>query len=107
MSDFDLGELARTIAARAGAEPDTSYTASLLARGRDHCARKFGEEAVEAVVAATKGDGTELTAEAADVLFHLLVLLQASNVPLEAVMAELAARRGRSGHEEKATRGSR
>jgi len=106
LSDFDLAALARIVEARANASPESSYTASLLARGRAHTARKFGEEAVEAVVAAVDGDPRELTAEAADVLFHLLVMLQAAGVTLDDVMAELERRQGTSGHEEKASRGS-
>jgi phosphoribosyl-ATP pyrophosphohydrolase len=101
---FSLSDLDDRIAERAGASPDESYTARLLHDGIDRCARKFGEEAVETIVAAVSGDGDGLTGEAADVLYHLLVLLRSADVPLEAVMAELARRTGQSGLEEKASR---
>jgi phosphoribosyl-ATP pyrophosphohydrolase len=99
-----LDDLATLIAARAAADPDTSWTAKLLAKGPEKCAEKFGEEAVEAIIEAVKGDRDALTAEAADVLFHLLVMLQSRNVPLSDVMAELARRQGTSGIAEKAAR---
>lgn len=99
-----LEDLARTIAARAAADPSQSWTARLLASGPEKCAVKFGEEAVEAIVEAIKGDRARLTAEAADVLFHLLVMLQSRDVALADVMAELARRQGTSGLEEKASR---
>ena len=99
-----LHDLAATIEARKTAEPDTSWTAKLLAKGPEKCAEKFGEEAVEAIIEAVRGDRARLTAEAADVLYHLLVMLAARDVPLEDVLAELARRQGRSGLEEKATR---
>jgi phosphoribosyl-ATP pyrophosphohydrolase len=101
---FSLDQLNARIAERAGARPEDSYTAKLLADGLERCARKFGEEAVEAVVAAMSADRAGLTAEAADVLYHLLVLLRASGVPLEDVMAELERRTAQSGHAEKASR---
>ena len=99
-----LAELAATIAARRGAAPETSYTAKLLSQGVDKCAKKLGEEAVEAALAAVSGDAAHLTSEAADVLYHLLVVLEASDVDLDAVMAELAGRMGTSGLAEKASR---
>ncbi len=99
-----LERLAATIAARQGADPETSWTARLLAQGPEACARKFGEEAVEAVIEAVKGDPARLTAEAADVLYHLLVMLAARGVTLAGVEAELTRREGRSGIEEKAAR---
>ncbi len=99
-----LDDLARTIAARAASDPETSWTAKLLSSGPEACAVKFGEEAVEAIVEAIKGDRARLTAEAADVLFHLLVMLQSRDVALADVMAELARRQGTSGLEEKASR---
>lgn len=99
-----LTRLAETIAARAGADPESSYTASLLARGPAKAAEKFGEEAVEAIIEAVRGDREKLTAEAADVLYHLLVMLQAAGVSLSEVEAELARREGTSGHAEKAAR---
>lgn len=100
-----LTRLAATIAARKGADPDSSWTAKLLAKGPDKCAEKFGEEAVEAIIEAVKGDRARLTAEAADVLYHLLVMLAARDVTLAEVMAELERREGVSGIAEKASRG--
>jgi len=99
-----LSELAATIHARNGADAEASYTASLLAKGPVKAAEKFGEEAIEAIIEATRGDRAALTAEAADVLFHLLVMLEASGVSLSEVEAELARRQGQSGHAEKAAR---
>ena len=99
-----LNRLEATIAARKGASADTSYTASLLAGGAQKCAKKFGEEAVEAALAAVSGDRKHLTAEAADVLYHLLVMLAQVGVSLDDVAAALSAREGTSGHEEKASR---
>ncbi|HCQ65649.1 MAG TPA: phosphoribosyl-ATP diphosphatase, partial [Rhodobacteraceae bacterium] len=90
---------------RRGGDPDASWTAKLLAKGPEKCAEKFGEEAVEAVIEAVKGDRTRLTAEAADVLYHLLVMLAARDVALEDVLAELDRRAGTSGIAEKAARG--
>ena len=101
-----LDRLAATIAARRGADPGASWTARLLAAGPETCARKFGEEAVEAVVEAVRGDRAALTAEAADVLYHLLVMLAARDVTLEQVLAELSRREGTSGVAEKAARGT-
>jgi phosphoribosyl-ATP pyrophosphohydrolase len=100
-----LARLAATIAARKGADPETSWTAKLLARGPEKCAEKFGEEAVEAIIEAVKGDRERLTSEAADVLYHLLVMLAARDVTLDEVLAELDRREGRSGLAEKASRG--
>ncbi|MDE3080789.1 MAG: phosphoribosyl-ATP diphosphatase [Paracoccaceae bacterium] len=100
-----LDRLAGTIAARKGADPDTSWTAKLLSRGPEKCAEKFGEEAVEAIIEAVKGDRDRLTAEAADVLYHLLVMLAARDVTLADVLAELERREGTSGIAEKAARG--
>lgn len=100
-----LHRLAATIAARKGADPDTSWTAKLLAKGPEKCAEKFGEEAVEAIIEAVKGDRDRLTSEAADVLFHLLVMLAARDVSLADVLAELDRRQGMSGIAEKASRG--
>jgi phosphoribosyl-ATP pyrophosphohydrolase len=101
-----LERLAATIEARRGADPSASWTAKLVAAGPEKAAAKFGEEAVEAIVEAVRGDRARLTAEAADVLFHLLVMLAARDVPLADVLAELDARAGRSGIEEKAARGA-
>lgn len=100
-----IQRLAATIAARRSAPADSSWTASLLAKGPEKCAEKFGEEAVEAIIEAVKGDRERLTAEAADVLFHLLVMLAAREVTLSDVEAELTRREGRSGLAEKASRG--
>jgi phosphoribosyl-ATP pyrophosphohydrolase len=104
MSDDTLHRLAATIAARKGADPDTSWTAKLLAKGPEKCAEKFGEEAIEAIVEAVRGDREKLTAEAADVLYHLLVMLTARDVALADVLAELDRREGQSGLAEKASR---
>ncbi len=104
MSDA-LTRLAATIAARKGADPETSWTAKLLAKGPEKAAEKFGEEAIEAIIEAVKGDHDRLVSEAADVLYHLLVMLTARDVTLEEVLAELARREGISGIAEKAARG--
>lgn len=103
---FSLEDLDRRIGERAKASPEESYTARLLADGVDRCARKFGEEAVEAVIAAATRDGAGLAAEAADVLYHLLVLLKAGDVALGDVMAQLERRTNQSGLAEKASRKS-
>lgn len=105
MSQFTLHDLARTIRARAGAEADSSYTRSLLEQGVARCAKKLGEEAAETIIAAMQGDRTALRSEAADLVYHLLVLLEAADVSLDEVIDELAGRAGRSGHAEKAARG--
>ena len=99
-----LDKLFATIAARKGADPSQSYTAKLLAAGVEKCAKKFGEEATEAVIAAIQKDKTELAKESADVLYHLLVLWAASGITPEDVYAVLKAREGQSGLEEKASR---
>jgi phosphoribosyl-ATP pyrophosphohydrolase len=99
-----LHRLAATIAARKGADAGSSYTASLFAKGLPKIAQKLGEEAVETVIAALQGDPKAVTGEAADLLFHLLVLLEASGVPLADVLAELDRREGVSGLDEKASR---
>ena len=99
-----LERLFATIEARKGADPDTSWTAKLLAKGPEKCAEKFGEEAVEAIIEAVKGDRAKLTSEAADVLYHLLVMLAARDVTLADVLAELERREGTSGIAEKAAR---
>jgi len=100
-----LHDLAATVAARKDADPDSSWTAKLLAKGPEKCAEKFGEEAIEAIIEAVKGDRARLTSEAADVLYHLLVMLTARGVTLDEVEAELARREGTSGIAEKASRG--
>ena len=101
---FSLDQLNARIEERSGASPDESYTARLLRDGPDRCARKFGEEAVELIVSAVSRDKEGLTGEAADVLYHLLVLLKSSDVTLDKVMAELERRTAQSGLEEKASR---
>ena len=100
-----LGQLADEIAKRRNGSPDQSYTAKLLSQGIEKCAKKFGEESVELALAAMKQDKAHMTSEAADVLYHLLVLLAASNISLSDVMAELERRQGVSGLAEKASRG--
>jgi len=99
-----LHDLESVIAARKGADPDSSWTAKLLAKGPDKCAEKFGEESIEAVIAAVRNDRENLTYEAADVLYHLLVMLAARDIALDDVLAELARRQGQSGLAEKAAR---
>jgi len=101
---FTLDELARTIDQRAGGSAEASYTRSLLEKGAAHCARKFGEEAVELAIAAAALDEGSVRAEAADVLYHLLVVLRARDVALSSVIEELGRRSGQSGHEEKRSR---
>lgn len=99
-----LDQLEAVIAARRTAAPDSSYTASLYARGLPVIARKLGEEGVEAAVALLSGSDEELVGEAADIVFHLLVALQARGLSLDHVRAELARREGTSGLVEKASR---
>ena len=101
---YSLDDLAATIAKRGGADARESYTRALLDKGVAHCARKFGEEAVELAIAAVAEDEAALTGEAADVLYHLLVVLQARGLALVEVMAELERRTRRSGLEAKAAR---
>ena len=101
-----LSRLAATIAARRDADPASSWVAKLNARGVPVIARKLGEEAIETVVAALSGNREELIGEAADTLFHLLVLLDAKGVAWDEVLAELERREGTSGIDEKAARGS-
>ena len=107
MSQSDtLHRLEATIAARRAADPDSSYVAKLNARGLPKIAQKLGEEATETVIAALAEDEKALVGEAADLLFHLLVLLGARDVPLASVLAELERREGTSGITEKASRQS-
>ena len=101
---MSLENLAATIAARKGKDPESSWTAKLLSKGPEKCAEKFGEQAVEAIIEAVKGDRARLTSEAADVLYHLLVMLAARDVTLEDVLKELERREGTSGIAEKAGR---
>ena len=104
MAQDTLHQLAATIAARRNADPATSWVAKLHSKGVPVIARKLGEEAVETVVAALTGSTEDLTAEAADLMFHLLVLLDAKGVSLDEVLAELDRRDGTSGIAEKAAR---
>ena len=99
-----LEDLEARIAQRAAASPDESYTAKLIARGMNKAAQKLGEEANEAVIAAVTGNRAELIKESADLLYHLLVVLKAADVPLSEVMAELDTRTAQSGLAEKAAR---
>lgn len=99
-----LEELDQRLALRASASPEESYTARLISRGVAKCAQKVGEEAVETAIAAVAGDRKGLVGEASDLLYHLLVLLRASSVSLDEVMAELDGRTGQSGLAEKASR---
>ena len=99
-----LDDLYATIQSRASADPTSSWTAQLLAKGPEKCAEKFGEEAVEAIIEAVKGDRAALTNEAADVLYHLLVMLAARDVPLSDVMETLSKSQSQSGKSEKAQR---
>lgn len=106
MSDFSLEDLARIVAERARSGDPQSYTAKLAAAGIGRCAKKLGEEGVEAALAAVSGDRDALRAEAADVLYHLLVLLEVAGVSLGDVLAELKARTAETGLQEKARRGA-
>ncbi|MDB5706900.1 MAG: phosphoribosyl-ATP diphosphatase [Sphingomonas bacterium] len=104
MADDFLDTLEAVIRARKQGDPDTSYVAKLFAKGRAKIAQKLGEEATETVIAAMAGDRAELTGEAADLIFHLLVLLADADVSLDDVRAELRRREGVSGIDEKASR---
>lgn len=99
-----LEDLWQTIESRKASDPDSSWTAKLLAKGPEKCAEKFGEEAIEAIIEAIRDDRAALTREAADVLYHLLVMLAARDVALDDVLGELARRQGQSGIDEKAAR---
>ena len=101
---FSLDDLARIVAERAGTGADRSYTAQLLADGPARAAKKLGEEAVEAAIAAATGDRDRLRSEAADLLYHLTVLLHVSGVPFPDVMAELQRRTSETGLQERARR---
>ena len=106
MSKFTLTNLDAIIASRTSADAGTSYTKSLLDAGVARAAKQFGEEAVEAVIAAMEKDKNALIKESADVLYHLLVLMRAGGVTLEDVQDELQQRTAQSGHQEKASRGA-
>lgn len=99
-----LDQLAATIQARKNADPDSSWTAQLLSKGAEKCAEKFGEEAIEAIIEAVKGDKDRLVCEAADVTYHLLVMLAAHDLTLADIEAELAKRTSMSGLAEKSAR---
>jgi phosphoribosyl-ATP pyrophosphohydrolase len=105
MADFTLHDLAARVKERAQASPDVSYTRKLLDRGIAHCAKKLGEEAFETAMAAVQEDKGRLVSEAADLLYHLLVVLEARGVTLAEVEAELGKRTAQSGLQEKAARG--
>ena len=104
MTTHPLDRLFETIASRKGTDPNISYTAKLIDKGRLHCAKKLGEEAVETALAAVAQDTTALANESADLLYHLLVLWAACDLKPEQVYAALAAREARSGLEEKRSR---
>jgi phosphoribosyl-ATP pyrophosphohydrolase len=104
MTDFTLADLEKIVTERGRSGDPGSYTAKLLGAGVERCAKKFGEEAVEAALAAVSGDRKALTAEAADVLYHLLVMLEAGGVRLAEVMNELQRRTAQTGLQEKASR---
>lgn len=100
-----LDRLSATIDARKSADPESSHTAKMLAKGPAKCAEKFGEEAIEAIIEAAQGNRAGLTSEAADVVYHLLVMLAAQDLTWDDVLAELERREGTSGIAEKAARG--
>ena len=104
MAGFSLSDLERIVAERANASPEESWTAKLVAAGMERAAKKLGEESVETVIAAVSGKPDELTAESADLLYHLLVVLNIAEIPLSDVLAELERRTTRSGLAEKAAR---
>lgn len=104
MSQFTLSDLEKRVQERAKANASDSYTRALIDKGVAHCAKKMGEEAFETAIAAVQEDKGRLASEAADLLYHLLVLLEARGVTLAEVEAELAKRTAQSGHEEKASR---
>ena len=99
-----LEDLVKTINVRSEADPSESWTAKLLSQGPEKCAEKFGEEAVEAIIEAVKGDNKALISEAADVIFHYLIMLKSRNINFEDVMKELENRTSKSGLREKEDR---
>ena len=99
-----LEDLVKTINSRADADPSESWTAKLLAQGPEKCAEKFGEEAVEAIIEAVKGDNNALISEAADVIFHYLVMLKSREINFDDVMNELKSRTNKSGLREREER---
>jgi phosphoribosyl-ATP pyrophosphohydrolase len=106
MSKFTLADLEKRVHERAKASAAQSYTRALIDKGVAHCAKKLGEEAIETGLAAVQDDRGQLIAEAADLLYHLLVLLEARGITLAELEAELEKRTAQSGHEEKASRTS-
>jgi phosphoribosyl-ATP pyrophosphohydrolase len=104
MSKFTLEDLEKRVHERAKASAKDSYTRALLDKGIDQCVKKLGEEAIETAIAALQDNKGRLIAEAADLLYHLLVVLEARKVTLAEVEAELEKRTAQSGHEEKASR---
>ncbi|GAC1044997.1 phosphoribosyl-ATP diphosphatase [Rhizobium sp. No.120] len=104
MSGFTLSDLERIVEERSKASPDESWTAKLVAAGQPKAAKKLGEEAIEAVMAAVINDRDNLTYEAADLLYHLMVVLKIAGIPLENVLGELERRTSQSGLQEKASR---
>lgn len=105
MPKFTLSDLEKRVQERAKADASESYTRALLDKGVAHCAKKLGEEAIETAIAAVQEDKERLVAESADLLYHLLVILQARGVTLAEVESALEKRTGQSGHQEKASRG--
>lgn len=104
MSSFTLADLEAIVDSRAQADPSQSWTAKLVAGGQDKAAKKLGEEAIEAVMAAVKQDRENLVYESADLLYHLMVVLKIADIPLQAVMQELERRTAQTGLNEKASR---
>jgi phosphoribosyl-ATP pyrophosphohydrolase len=104
MTDFTLADLERRVAERAQASAAGSYTRALIDKGVAHCAKKMGEEAFETAIAAVQEDKGRLVSEAADLIYHLMVLMQTRGVMLAEIEAELARRTAQSGHAEKASR---
>ncbi|OAP38827.1 phosphoribosyl-ATP pyrophosphatase [Sinorhizobium glycinis] len=104
MTEFTLSDLERIVATRAKAAPEDSWTAKLVSAGQPKAAKKLGEEAVETVIAAVGGDRKNLIDESADLLYHLMVVLNIAAVPLQDVMSELSRRTSQSGLQEKANR---
>ena len=104
MTDFSLSDLEAIVAKRANATPDESWTAKLVAGGQAKAAKKLGEEAIEAVMAAVQNDRENLVYESADLLYHLMVVLKIAGIPLQDVMQELERRTAQTGLNEKASR---
>lgn len=104
MTEFTLSDLEKIVATRAKASPEESWTAKLVAAGQGRAAKKLGEEAVETVIAAIEKDRNSLTSEAADLIYHLLIVLNIADIPLQDVINELQRRTAQSGLTEKASR---